>query len=69
MGNKPSLEVSRRIERLLQSLEEPSRHEGHLRGLRIVPLLDEIGTKEAQQLLEKIARGPTDSQPTADEQH
>jgi hypothetical protein len=68
MGNKPSLEVSRRIERLLQSLEEPSRHKGYLRGLRIVPLLEEIGTDEARQLLEKIARGPRDSQPTTDAQ-
>jgi RNA polymerase sigma factor (sigma-70 family) len=48
----PSLEVRRRLERLLKGLEQQS-----LRDWRAVKLLEHLGTPRARELLDRLARG------------
>jgi WD40 repeat protein len=55
LAGKPSLEVRRQVERLLQSLSEWSPEE--LRGLRAVEALEHSGTREACALLKVLAAG------------
>jgi WD40 repeat protein len=55
LAGKPSLEVRRQVERLLESLSEWSPEE--LRALRAVEALEHSGTREASALLEVLATG------------
>ena len=58
LADRPPLQVQQRIERLLAKQvggQTPSGDE--LRGLRAVEALEQIGTPEARQVLEKLARG------------
>jgi hypothetical protein len=59
LESKPSLEVRRRIDALLSHLEtgQFSLTPGQLRQVRALGLLEQIGTKEARQLLEALAAG------------
>jgi hypothetical protein len=66
LADRPSLELRRRAERLLDCLEEPSRYAGRLRESRIVPLLEEIGTPEARRLLAVLSGGANEDQQTID---
>jgi RNA polymerase sigma factor (sigma-70 family) len=50
-----SVEVVRRIERLLKKLEDLS--SGRLRAIRALELLEQVDTPEARQFLEALARG------------
>jgi hypothetical protein len=57
LEKKPSLEVSKRIEVLLEKLDGPVTSPELLRGLRAVEVLEWVGTPEAQTVLEPIAAG------------
>jgi WD40 repeat protein len=55
-GN-PTPEVRTRLQQLLDRLKEPDAESERLRGLRVVELLERIGTTEAQDVLKKLAAG------------
>ncbi|OAI46637.1 hypothetical protein AYO44_11010 [Planctomycetaceae bacterium SCGC AG-212-F19] len=64
LAEKPSLEVVRRIERILQKLGAQSPNPELARTLRSVRVLEAIGTREAQQVLETLASGEPEGLPT-----
>jgi WD40 domain-containing protein/PBS lyase HEAT-like repeat-containing protein len=53
----PPLEVSRRVEALLDGIERGPLPQEALRGLRAVEALEHLGTSEARQVLQALARG------------
>jgi hypothetical protein len=57
LAGKPSLEFTRRAERLVDVLEENIRADV-IRNVRAVEVLARIGTADARQTLEQIARDP-----------
>jgi len=57
LAEGPPLEVRRRIEELLASLDDPGHLAGRRRELRCIEVLERIGTADAQQLLKKLAAG------------
>jgi RNA polymerase sigma factor (sigma-70 family) len=59
-----SLEVRRRIERLLSRLEYPLTSPKTIRELRAVEVLEHIGTARARQVLQALARGAPGSRLT-----
>jgi hypothetical protein len=56
LATKPPLEAARRIERLLERLDQPVPPE-ELSALRAVDVLEQIGTEEARLLLRSLAEG------------
>ncbi len=64
----PSLEVSRRVERLLERIEQARPSPGSLRGQRAVEALEELGTPEAREVLLKLAAGAPTASLTRDAQ-
>jgi hypothetical protein len=52
-----SLEVRQRVERLLQKLSSPAAGGNLVRDVRVVELLELMGSKEARQVLENLAKG------------
>jgi WD40 repeat protein len=56
LARKPLLEVQRRIEKLLEKLTVPPAGE-RLRVLRSLEVLEQIGTREAANVLRKMAEG------------
>jgi len=67
LEEKPSLEVRRRIEVFILpalNLAKTRALAGEsLRQVRAVQVLERIGTKEARQVLEEVAKGPVSSRP------
>jgi WD40 repeat protein len=59
--SKVSLEVRRRVARLLRDAAQKRYSPAMLRRLRAVQILEEIGTSDARKLLAAIARGHEDS--------
>lgn len=57
LANKPTAELRRRAEMLLQELAKPVPSPNRLRSLRALVVLERIATPEAQRIMEKIARG------------
>lgn len=59
LEGKPTLEVRRRVELLLELLEQARRNPqgDRLRGLRGLEVLEAIGTPKARRVLEHLARG------------
>ena len=57
LDDKPTLETRRRVERLLEALEEEKLSAAELRAWRAVGLLERMGTPQARRLLEKLAKG------------
>ena len=57
LQGKPSLEVRRRIDRLLEKLESAAPSPEQLRLLRALEVLEHIGTPEARELLRTLAKG------------
>lgn len=57
LDDKPTLETRRRVERLLDALEEEQLSGEELRAWRAVGVLERIDTAEARRLLEKLAKG------------
>ena len=58
LKGKPSLDVRKRLEDLLQQLEDKPLAPEQLRLLRGVEVLERIGSPGARQALEELARGP-----------
>jgi WD40 repeat protein len=56
LEGKASLEVSRRVERLLETLAGPVTSPETLQVVRAVEVLERIGTPDARQLLETLAK-------------
>jgi WD40 repeat protein len=57
LQEKPSLDVRRRMEELLERLDDPTSVPEHLRALRAVEVLEMIGTPEARRVLRDLAGG------------
>lgn len=57
LAGKPSAEVRRQLERVLEKLSPPRFLPSQLRVVRSVELLQRLGTPEARRLLEAIAAG------------
>jgi RNA polymerase sigma factor (sigma-70 family) len=53
---KPSFEVRQRVERLLEKVDPPISRE-QLRQVRAIHLLEQLGTPDAERLLEALAQG------------
>ena len=64
LADKPSLEMRKRIDKLLEEIarDRPSAEE--LRSLRAVQLLEEIGSPEARELLQSLAKGWSEARQT-----
>jgi hypothetical protein len=57
LANKPSLEVTRRVQALLERLRGPVTRPELLQSLRAVAVLEDIGTPAARRVLEQLAIG------------
>jgi hypothetical protein len=66
LKNKPSLDVSKRLEELLAKLEDNPMPPEQARLLRGVEILERIGDKDACQMLETLAKGAIEH-PLSDE--
>jgi WD40 repeat protein len=64
LAGKPSAEVRRRAEELLDRLEGPAPPPGELRRLRAVEVLEQIGTADARTALEGLAEGTPEARLT-----
>jgi RNA polymerase sigma factor (sigma-70 family) len=64
LADKPSLEVRRQIQALLDNLRAPVTRPETLRSLRAVAVLEDIGTPEARRVLEQLARGTAEARLT-----
>jgi hypothetical protein len=64
LAGKPSLEVKRRIEQLL----EAQGGKEHVRMVRALEALERIGTREARSLCEKLAGGVAEARVTREAQ-
>ena len=63
-GNPPSVEVRRRIDNLLQRMQEMSPE--MVRAIRVVEVLEKIGTPSARQLLDTLGQGEPNARLTQD---
>jgi WD40 repeat protein len=68
LAGRPSLEVRRRIEHLLERIDGPIREPEQLRHLRAIEILEQIGTPPARQVLEKLAHGAPGARRTREAQ-
>lgn len=66
LKNKPSLEVRKRIESLLEAIEERETSPQRLRTVRALQVLESIGTPKARQVLEGLSQGAADARLTQD---
>jgi len=57
LQSQPPAEIRRRIEVLLQNLKSPVSSPHRLRAFRSIEILEQIGTPEAQQVVETLAKG------------
>jgi hypothetical protein len=57
LAASPPLEMSRRIERLLDRLKYPLTSPKMIRAVRAVEILEHIGTAPARQVLHELAQG------------
>jgi RNA polymerase sigma factor (sigma-70 family) len=57
LQDKPALEVARRIEKLLEKLDQGPPHPDELRAVRALRSLERIGTPEARDVLRVMAKG------------
>jgi hypothetical protein len=64
LENKPTLEMRRRVQALLERLRGPVTQPERLQALRAVAVLEDIGTTEARRLLEKLAEGAPEARLT-----
>jgi RNA polymerase sigma factor (sigma-70 family) len=64
LANKPTLEVRRRVQALLQRLRGPETRPEMLRSLRVVAALEDIGTPPARRLLGELAKGASEARLT-----
>jgi RNA polymerase sigma factor (sigma-70 family) len=66
LAGRPSPEVHRQVEELLDRLSGPVPPPGQLRQLRAVEVLEQIGTGEARDVLRGLAEGDRDAPTTQD---
>lgn len=65
LANKPSLELRRRVEPIVEKLENwPASSPAKLREWRALEVLEHLGTFEARQLLQKLADGAPEARLT-----
>jgi hypothetical protein len=64
LANRPSLEVRRRVEDLLEAVTEKPLSPDELRAWRAVELLEQAGTPEALRQLQRLAAGATAARQT-----
>jgi RNA polymerase sigma factor (sigma-70 family) len=64
LANPPSAEARRRIEHLLDKLQDASPSSEHLQGLRAIAVLERIGTPEARRVLQGLADGMAEARLT-----
>jgi hypothetical protein len=64
LEGKPSLEVRKRVESLLDALKEPVTSSEKLRLLRAVETLERADSPEARALLERLAQGTPEARLT-----
>jgi RNA polymerase sigma factor (sigma-70 family) len=64
LAGKPSVEVRRRLEALLDRLEAVGPSAETIREVRVVEALEWIGNAEARRLLDKLAAGPPETRLT-----
>jgi hypothetical protein len=57
LATRPSLEIRRRVEPMLEDLTGRNLSPEQIRIVRAIEVLDKIGTPEAKQLLERLAGG------------
>jgi WD40 repeat protein len=66
LNGKPTPEVRRRVERLLEKLDRAAMSPERLREQRAVAVLEHIATAPARRLLERLARGGPQAELTLD---
>jgi WD40 repeat protein len=64
LQDQPELEVRKRIDELLEKLQKPITSPDLLGALRLIEVLEHIGTPEARKILEDVRHGATDSRVT-----
>jgi hypothetical protein len=64
LADQPTLEVHRRLQKVLERLRGPVRRPEVLHGLRGVAVLEDIATPAARQLLEALAKGAPEARLT-----
>jgi hypothetical protein len=64
LEGKPSLELRRRVQAVLEHLRGPVTQPEMLRSLRAVAVLEDIATPEARRLLEELAAGAAEARLT-----
>lgn len=64
LQQKPSLEMRRRIDALLEALDARPISPDRLRTIRTLQVLETIGTPQARRVLEGLAQGAADAMPT-----
>ena len=57
LNDSPSVEMERRLKRLVDGLDAPLRQPDEVRATRAVEVLERINTADARQLLESLAKG------------
>jgi hypothetical protein len=68
LANKPTLEVRRRVQAILERLRGPVTRPEVLQALRAVAVLEDIGTPAASRLLEDLAKGAPEARQTREAQ-
>jgi WD40 repeat protein len=66
LAGQPTPEISRRVELLLEKLQEPAKIRERLRLLRASEVLEKIGSSEARQILKTLANGAPEARLTQD---
>jgi RNA polymerase sigma factor (sigma-70 family) len=64
LAGQPSLEFRRRAEQLLEGLQGPVTSPARLQPLRAVAALEQVGTPEARQVLDVLAKGTPEARLT-----
>lgn len=63
LADKPTLEVRKRVQAVLECLRGPVTRPEMLQALRAVAVLEDIGTPEARRLLRELAEGAPEARP------
>jgi hypothetical protein len=66
LADNPPLEISQRLEKVLERLAGPVTDAEKLRAIRAVEVLEQIGTAEARTVLRDVARGTPEARLTRD---
>jgi RNA polymerase sigma factor (sigma-70 family) len=66
LGGKPSLEAQRRLLSLAERVESQTVSDTKLRALRAIEVLEHIGSREARELLQRLANGAPEARLTCE---